>query len=308
MKNLMLVTVVVLAHVVAIGGIAMMQGCGTPVGGSRIEPVNEVTMPPLEPLEPPAETRPVRIRPATTMSIPPARTVETTTYVVRKGDTLSGIAHRFGLSVAEVVALNQLDNKNLIRVGQSLLLPGKIDVQAPTPPQRPASSGSMARTASGNYVIQKGDTLSEIAVKFDTTVGAIRSANKLSGNTIYAGQKLVIPGAGDNAQATPSAASGGGTTEPASAEVQALEPEADSEPIVDMPATKPATPTTEKPATAETKPAETGNYRIYVVGEDEDLYTVGLLWNTSVEKIKELNNLTDTKLQPGQRLKIPYSE
>ncbi len=54
--------------------------------------------------------------------------------------------------------------------------------------------------------------------------------------------------------------------------------------------------------------AKDQSYRIYTVGENEDLYTVGLLWNVSVARIRDLNGLTDTELKPGQRLKIPTTE
>lgn len=47
------------------------------------------------------------------------------TYIVKSGDTLSGIAKRFNVTVAELVSANGIKNPNLIRVGQVLMIPGK---------------------------------------------------------------------------------------------------------------------------------------------------------------------------------------
>ena len=91
----------------------------------------------------------------------------------------------------------------------------------------------------------------------------------------------------------------------------------DSAPVVDMPepiVEQPdpvVAPVVSDPVEAAVAPAPVAGsdrFRVYVVGENEDLYSVGLLWNVSVDQIKELNSLTDTALTPGQRLKIPIAE
>ena len=97
-----------------------------------------------------------------------------TTYVVQAGDTLSGIAARFGTTVAELVSLNNISNPNLIYVGQVLKIP---------------SSGNSSRT----YTVQAGDTLSYIAAKFGTTVANLVTLNNISDpNLIYVGQVLYV--------------------------------------------------------------------------------------------------------------------
>ena len=97
-----------------------------------------------------------------------------TTYVVQAGDTLSGIAARFGTTVAELVSLNNISNPNLIYVGQVLKIP---------------SSGNSSRT----YTVQAGDTLSGIAAKFGTTVANLVTLNNISDpNLIYVGQVLYV--------------------------------------------------------------------------------------------------------------------
>jgi LysM repeat protein len=127
------------------------------------------------------------------------------TYTVRAGDTVSGIASGYGLSTASVLALNGLGWKSLIFPRQVLKL---TNVAAPasttpppasaTPPTAPAASVSPAApAANGSYTIQRGDTVTAIARKFGVTIAAILSANGLSASSIiYAGRTLVIPGAG----------------------------------------------------------------------------------------------------------------
>ena len=88
--------------------------------------------------------------------------------------TLSGIATKFGTTVANLVSLNNISDPNLIYVGQVLKLP---------------SSGNSSRT----YIVQEGDTLSSIATKFGTTVVNLVSLNNISNaNLIYVGQVLYV--------------------------------------------------------------------------------------------------------------------
>ncbi|WP_206796612.1 LysM peptidoglycan-binding domain-containing protein [Amycolatopsis sp. MtRt-6] len=104
---------------------------------------------------------------------PPAPAEEN--YTVRSGDTLSGIAARFGTTVAALAALNGIANPNLIYAGQKLRIRG-------TPP------------SDRRYQIKPGDTLSGIARRFGTTVAALAARNGIADpNRIYAGQWLDIP-------------------------------------------------------------------------------------------------------------------
>ena len=57
---------------------------------------------------------------------------------------------------------------------------------------------------------------------------------------------------------------------------------------------------------ATTGPKDSG--RTHVVEGNEDIYSVSMLWGVDVESLKALNNLKDTNLKPGQKLKIPVSE
>lgn len=124
---------------------------------------------------------------ATPISANPPPPTGTITYVVQPGDTLLRIAVRYRTSVAALVQLNRLLNPNRILVGQTLIVPSGEQPQ-PTTPQPPPPP---PRT----YVIQPGDTLFRVAVRFGVTVQALMQANPniTNPNRIYWGQTINIP-------------------------------------------------------------------------------------------------------------------
>lgn len=94
-----------------------------------------------------------------------------TIYVVKRGDTLSAIARRYGLSAAELTYANQLQTPDLLSVGQALVIP--VD--------------------STRYTVRRGDTVSAIARAFGVSPAAVTAANPAaSGGRIYPGQTLTI--------------------------------------------------------------------------------------------------------------------
>jgi LysM repeat protein len=106
-------------------------------------------------------------------------------YVVQEGDTLSEIAINNGTSIDHILEVNQqIDDPNLIFSGQVVAVP-EPGVVIPV-----TGGGEVA-----GYVVQPGDTLSEIALQHGLTVDEIVRANDIENpNLIIAGQVLVIPG------------------------------------------------------------------------------------------------------------------
>ncbi|MDY0396758.1 LysM peptidoglycan-binding domain-containing protein [Virgibacillus halophilus] len=112
------------------------------------------------------------------------------TYTVKSGDTLSEIAARSGVSVANLVKWNRIKNKNVIKVGQ------KLKLKAKKAASKPAAKAS-------TYIIKSGDTLSGIAKKYGTTVNKLVSLNGIkNANKIYAGQKIKVTGSSPKKKAT----------------------------------------------------------------------------------------------------------
>lgn len=100
-----------------------------------------------------------------------------TTYMVKSGDTLYGIATKYGVSVEDIKRVNGLSN-NLLQIGQKLTIPSSNDVGSST---------------SVNHTVQKGDNLYNIAQKYNVTVSAIMNANNLNTTLLQIGQILKIP-------------------------------------------------------------------------------------------------------------------
>lgn len=100
--------------------------------------------------------------------------VELITHVVQRGETLTAIANRYGVSVATISESNKIENPHLIHPGQELVFP--------------AVKGLL-------YYAEEGDTLLSLASKFDIDAGLIYFANKLDCIELESGQMVIIPGA-----------------------------------------------------------------------------------------------------------------
>ena len=152
-------------------------------------------------------------------------------YTVKSGDSLWSISKKFGVSVDEIKLLNNLSG-NLLNIGQNLLIPKKEEV-----------------SNTNTYTVQKGDTLYNIAKKFETNVDTLKAINNLTTDSLSIGQILKIP----------------------------------SDVIND-------------------------NFNTYIVQKGDTLYGIAQKFNTTVDKIKKLNNLTTNNLSIGQTLKISSSD
>jgi LysM repeat protein len=106
-------------------------------------------------------------------------------YIVQSGDTLAGIAQRYGVSLYAMMQSNHLYNPNFIYAGMRLLVP---------------RTNYAPRAYANTYVVRFGDTLSGIALRFGTSVYALMVANNIPNpNLIFAGMRLAIPGAASKA-------------------------------------------------------------------------------------------------------------
>jgi membrane-bound lytic murein transglycosylase D len=130
-------------------------------------------------------------------------------HVVRRGQSLAGIARAHGVPVEELARVNRLPTRGRLRVGTELVVPvsGTIGpAEASTPPPAAASESAAARAGTGNesprgaaeaparttYVVKSGDTLGAIAARNGVTVAQVQSWNGMKGTVVKVGQRLVV--------------------------------------------------------------------------------------------------------------------
>jgi membrane-bound lytic murein transglycosylase D len=122
------------------------------------------------------------------------------THTVRRGETLSRIAQKYQVSIRELESLNNLRNRNKIRVGQRLRLPVEHASEAKRTGKQTTTPTSPPTT--GIYTVRKGETLASIALRFGLDEEEIAWANGIQNrNRIYAGQQLKFPGPSDDPSA-----------------------------------------------------------------------------------------------------------
>lgn len=114
------------------------------------------------------------------------------THTVSTGETLSGIAQQFGLTLGEIMAVNlSITDPDVIEAGQTVVIPSRGGGEAP-----PA-----VLTATHIYTVRRGDLLSVIARRYEVDLRALLAANReiTDPDLIRPGQQIVIPGRGGSA-------------------------------------------------------------------------------------------------------------
>lgn len=206
-------------------------------------------------------------------------------YIVKSGDTLYSIANANNTTVSELKSLNNLTSNNL-SVGKILKLPTTTEEETP-------NDGEFI------YTVKSGDSLYSISKTYNTTVDEIKSLNNLSSNNLSIGQKLKIPSneEDNNNYDTYQVVSGDtlysiakkyNTT---SNDIKSLN-NLSSNLLSIGQILKIPTSTND-------------TYLTYKVVSGDNLYNLAKIYNTTVNELKNLNNLTSNNLSIGQVLKIP---
>lgn len=199
-------------------------------------------------------------------------------HVVRWGDTLTGIADRYGTSPVLIINANKLRNPNQLFAGQRLVVPVRGYVSpghtAPKPQhpapvaQHPAPGGCIP------YTIRPGDSTSSIAARFGVNeLSLIQVNNLINPNYIHAGVTIRVC----NVAHVP----------PAQV-VWAPAPHVVVHPVVVGP-----------------PPGPPACNRTYVVKRNDTLFSVATAYNTSVQHLRNLNNLASDYIYVGQTLQVP---
>lgn len=195
-------------------------------------------------------------------------------YIVKAGDTLYSIARDNNTTVNTIKELNNLTS-NTLQIGQLLKL------QSPLIPEE-------------TYTVQKGDSLYSISKKFNTTVDALKEANNLTSNILSIGQVLKLPTASETTTTITYTVKSGDSLYSIAREynttVDAIKSENNLQSnllsigqVLKIP----------KEASLETT---------YTVKSGDSLYSIARKFNTTVDKLKELNNLSSNLLSIGQIL------
>jgi len=241
------------------------------------------------------------------------------THVVQRGESLSSIANRYGVSLAELARTNGLGTRSWLYAGQSLNIPQKGGSAATAP-------------AGGAHVVQAGETLASIARRYGTTVAQLVEANGLaSSQWIYAGQRLVVSGAQNvpaaSQSTSPQPASGVhivkqgetlnsiatrygvSTSDLARANNVSVRSWVYTGQRLSLPgpsgeASSSAPAAQQQPQPASAPQAAAGN--VHVVQRGETLGTIATRYGTNANAIARANNLPNTNfIYAGQRLTIP---
>ena len=196
-----------------------------------------------------------------------ASSVATTSYKVKSGETLIGIANSIGVSPAELAAVNSnFDAKARLQRGQTIKVPAPKD--------------TVERQLNGkavSYKVKSGDTLTGVAKRYNIGLSDLASANNLSTNAnLILGRTITIP-AGGSVTNAPSSSSSSSSTASSS--------------------------NTSSPASNGKKLGNTENYK---VKSGDGLIALARQFGISVEDLAATNDLaTNAQLQRGQTLKVP---
>ena len=200
------------------------------------------------------------------------------TYIVQTGDTLYGISKQFGVSIADIVAENNLSTF-VLRVGQVLKIP------------------SIETTTL--YIVKEGDTLYSISRKFNVSVDDIIRINNLNSNLIALGQELFIPVPGDGDFVLYEVLSGD--------TLYSISRKYD----VDIQTIRDINNLSNNNLSIGTLlkiPIDvnlgTGDYSTYIVKSGDNLYRISKMFNMSVSDLKKINDLDNDSLYVGQVLRV----
>ena len=262
---------------------------------------------------------------------------EYTVYIVQNGDYLAKISKKFNVTINSIKRLNPSIKGDVIRVGQKLKIPGKVDVGVQEAPKTWAAtkttSASGKKTfasyagATKEYVVKNGDTLGAVAYGNGITIRQLKDLNGLTSDSLKVGQKLKIPaekGAKPVAKTTVAAkpvAKAAVAAKPAATVKKDAEQPAPASTVDEVKAAEEALATEAEPKTPEASAADSEAAApdavdaakqaapattTYIVQEGDDMTGVSIRWGVSAADIRELNNLGENdQLVPGQAIKLP---
>ena len=202
-----------------------------------------------------------------------------TLYTVKKGDTLYKIAQANNTTVEELKRLNGLTT-NTLSVGQLLKIPSSLLPET-------------------TYTVQRGDSLYSIAAKYNTTVEELKRINGLTTNILSIGQVLKLPS--NETAESPSVDEGISYTVKKGDSLYSIAKKYNVT-IDEIKELNNLTSNLLSIGQVLLIPSSTPLETTYTVQKGDSLYSIAKKYNTSVDKLKELNSLTSNMLSIGQIL------
>jgi len=120
------------------------------------------------------------------------KTTKKTTYTIVSGDTLTRIANKHNLTLAELMKMNNLKSDRIYAGAKLIVSKSTTTTTIDLPGSSKPSSGTQTPANSSTYIVVKGDTLSKISRKTNLTVAQLKSINSLKSDLIRVGQKLKL--------------------------------------------------------------------------------------------------------------------
>lgn len=203
------------------------------------------------------------------------------TYTVKKGDTLYSISKNQNIPIDTIIKLNNLTSSNL-EIGQQLKL----------------KSDSNNSSNKNQYIVQRGDTLYSLALKYNTTVDKLRKLNNLNTNTLTIGQILVLPIETDIDEYDIYVVNKGDSLWSISRKFNI-----DINDLIELNNLKDLTLQVNQSILVP-KQQENIETDLYIVKKGDTLWSISNKLNIPVQTLKELNNLNSNLLKVNQQLKI----
>ena len=121
----------------------------------------------------------------------PAKPLPTAPYTVKKGETVSELAERFGTTTNRLLQLNNISDPKLLVAGKRIAIPGRPSTAPASSPI--SSSGTAGASKTSEHVVQSGESLSHIADRHNTSVDRLAALNKLADpDFVVAGTRIKL--------------------------------------------------------------------------------------------------------------------
>ena len=211
-------------------------------------------------------------------------------YIVQRGDTLWSIAKKLDTSVDELKRANNLTG-NLLYINQELIVPNY----------------SIAEDSNISYVVKKGDTLWSISRQYSIPLNDLKTYNNLSSDFLTPGQILKIPSSNQivtNEEEQENIISSGSVYEVKPGDTLYSIARRFNISVDDLINQNNLINTNLSVGTNLLIPGDTSDITIHVVKKGDSLWALAREYNTTIDEIKDLNNLNSDVLVVGTELQV----